>query len=83
MHTSIEDWKNGWFGVKLAMAPEEIDRLIELLRAVKADSDQHFHVSSDYKAVGGLGDVELSVKEPSQSHNLFLSGLALAPGDEI
>ena len=83
MHSSIEDWKNGWQGIELALAPEEIDKLIELLKMLKADHEQHFHISSDYKESGGIGEITISVKNTLQTHNIFLSGLALEPGDEI
>lgn len=83
MHAAVEDWKNGWIGLQLAVEPAEIDKLIELLLALKQDPDQHFHISSDYKATGGLGDIEVFARHPSQPHNLFIGGLALVPGDEI
>lgn len=83
MNADLEDWKNGWHGLKLAIAPQEIDRLIELLQAIKSDPEEHFHVSSDYKANGGLGDIEVYIKDATQPDNLFLSGVALGPGAEI
>ena len=49
MNVELEDWKNGWYGIRLAMSPHELDRLVQLLHAVKADPEQHFHVSSGYK----------------------------------
>ena len=83
MEAELEDWKNGWFGLRLAASPREIERLISLLQRLLNDPDQHFHIGSDYKASGGLGDIELSVKDPTTPDNLFLSGLALAPGDSM
>ena len=83
MEAELEDWKNGWFGLRLAASPREIEHLIALLQGLLNDPDQHFHIGSDYKASGGLGDVELSVKDPTTPDNLFLSGLALAPDDPI
>ena len=83
MNADLEDWKNGWHGLKLAVTQQEIDRLIELLQAMKNDPEQHFHIASDYKAGGGLGDIEVSIKIEHQPDNLFLSGLALGSGAEI
>ena len=83
MNALLEDWKNGWHGLQLGVTPAEIDRLIELLGKLKADPEQHFHASSKYKDAGGLGDIEVYVKDPSQADNLFLSDVALAPGSEV
>lgn len=83
MRVTLEDWKNGWCGIQVAISPPEIDRLIALLQELKADSQQHFHISSDYKASGGIGDMEIFVKSDDETDNLFLSGTALQPGDEI
>lgn len=83
MRAKLEDWKNGWFGIELAISPPEIDRLITLLQELKADPEQHFHISSDYKDSGGLGDIEVFIKSDIEPNNLFLSSIALEPGDEI
>jgi hypothetical protein len=83
MHASLEDWKNNWFGLSLELRPQEIDRLIVLLQELKADTEQHFHLSSDYKAEGGLGDIEVSVNLNAKPDNLFMSSVALAAGDEV
>lgn len=83
MHAKIDDWKNGWFGVQLAASPQEIEQLISQLQELLEDHDQHFHIGSDYKAESGLGDIEISVKSPSESDNLFLSSLAMRPGESI
>ncbi len=83
MYSEFENWNNGWFGVRLSASPKEIERLIAQLQKLLDDPNQHFHISSDYKADSGLGDIEISVKSDLESDNLFLSGLALAPGEEI
>jgi hypothetical protein len=64
MHSKLEDWKNGWFGVELGFSKEEIDRLIERLRMIQNDPDQHFHLSSDYKGDGGIGDILICIQDP-------------------
>jgi hypothetical protein len=78
MHSKLEDWKNGWFGVELGIAPDEIDRLIELLEMLKTESDQHFHLSSDYVGSGGVGDITLYVQSPDEPNNMITFGKALA-----
>lgn len=83
MRATLEDRKNGWFGIELAISSPEIDRLITLLQELKADPEQHFHISSDYKDSGGLGDIEVFIKSDTEPNNLFLSSVALEPGDEI
>lgn len=84
MHTKVEDWKNGWFGVELGLAPDEIDQLIDRLAMLKTDHAQHFHITSDYKAAGGLGDIMVYVQSPDQPSNMErLSSRALAPGEDV
>ncbi len=83
MHVQIEDWKNGWSGISMGIDPDEVDRFIDLLKLIKEDSDQHFHISSDYKGVGGVGDIEIFIRSKSEEHNMTLSSHALAPGENI
>ena len=80
MHTKLEDWKNGWFGLELGILPEEIDSLIGQLQMLKTDHDQHFHISSDYKELGGLGDIIVYVQSPEEKTNMErVSSRALPP----
>jgi hypothetical protein len=83
MHAKLEDWKNGWFGVHLGLKMKEIDRVIALLQMLKAEPDQHFHLSSDYKGSGGLGDIEVYVQAADEPSNMESLGKALAPGSEV
>lgn len=83
MHVQIEDWQNGWSGISIGIAENEIDRLIELLQGLQADTEQHFHIGSDYKQSGGVGDIEIYVKDGEEPDNMTLSSMALAPGTEI
>lgn len=82
MRSTIEDWKNGWLGLELALSAEEIDKLIERLQLIKVDSDQHFHISSDYKGSGGLGEITFCRKNADLVDNFFISSQALAAGSE-
>ena len=78
-----EDWKNGWHGIEIGLSAAEIDALIENLEMLKRDTDQHFHISSDYKGDGGVGDITIYVKDSSEADNASVSGRAIAPGEEI
>ncbi len=83
MYADIEDWKNGWYGIGIGLEPKEIDSLIELLQMIKKDPEQHFHLSSKYEGDGGVGDIEIYIKEEKQKNNMGLLGKALGPGEEI
>lgn len=84
MRTELEDWKNGWYGVQLAVSAEEIDVLIARLQMLKAEPDQHFHLSSTYQGTGGLGDITVYVQGPSEASNMqSIGSRAFAPGDSI
>jgi len=83
MYSKLEDWKNNFFGIELGLSLNEIDELIELLQMIKADDEQHFHISSDYKGQGGIGDIVISQKYEGQKDNIFILGKALAPGEDV
>ena len=83
MYVKHEDWGDGWYGVKISLNQDEIDRLIQSLQMIKDDPDQHFHISSDYKEAGGVGDIEISVNTDLENDNMVFLGRALSPGDEI
>jgi hypothetical protein len=82
MHAKLIDWRNGWFGVELAIRTDEIERLVSLLQMIKSDPEQHFHLSSDYKGSGGLGDIEISIQPEGVFSNMESLGRAIAPGHE-
>ena len=83
MQGEIENWKNGWYGIRLALSTREVNHLIGLLGELRDNPEQHFHISSDYVASEGLGDIEISLLEETGVSNMSISGLALAPGDNI
>jgi hypothetical protein len=82
MHVKIEDWKNEWSGISIGIDPDEIGRIIELLKMIEEDPDQHFHISSVSKGTGGVGDIEVFIRSEKKKHNMNLSGRALAPGEK-
>ena len=83
MHAELEDWNNGWHGLRLSLSSAEISRLVQLLQGLQEDPDQHFHISSDYAGAPGMGDIEISVAGPEEAHNMWLSGMAIAPGSDL
>ena len=84
MHTELEDWKNGWYGLQLGLTTNEIDVLIERLQMLKVEPDQHFHLSSTYQGGGGLGDITVYIQDSSTPSNMETIGSkALAPADTI
>jgi len=50
---------------------------------IKEDPDQHFHISSDYKEIAGVGDIEIFIRSENEKHDMSLSGRALPPGENI
>jgi hypothetical protein len=83
MNAEIEDWGENRLGVLLALDSDEIERLIVNLRVLRKDSNQHFHISADGPGETRLGDIEVSVRSPSQPHNMRMTSMALSPGTEI
>jgi len=83
MFVDIEDWKNGWLGLEIGLKPNEIDKMIELLTTLKHDHEQHFHITSNYKGEGGIGDIEIFVQDEKIKDSMHFLGEALPPGTEI
>lgn len=81
MRTKLSDWKNGWYGITLEVTSSEVDRLIELLKRIQADPEQHFHLSSEYKDEGGVGDIEISLQAHDSPSNMILFGTAMGAPD--
>ena len=83
MFVDIEDLKNGWYVIGIGLDRKEIDSFIELLQMIKNDPEQHFHISSEYDGDGGIGNIEIYIKEDKQKNNMSLLGKALTSGEEI
>ena len=81
MHGEIENWNNGWYGISLGLSISDIDRLIVMLTNLRNEPEQHFHISSDYAASEGLGDIQVYVAESGILNNMHIGSKALAPGD--
>jgi hypothetical protein len=83
MHTDIEDWKNGWFGIDLGLRREEIADLIQSLNMLINEPDQHFHLDSNYKGTGGIGQITFYVKSNEEEDDVSLGSRAYSPGEVI
>ena len=83
MHSTIEDWKNGWYGVELGLAKEEIEDLIKSLQFLCNNTGQHFHLTSEYKGSGGLGEVTFYVKSNEEEDDMLIGSRAYAPGEIV
>jgi len=83
MHAELESWSSGWQGLRISLRPAEIERLIQLLRTLQEDPDQHFHISSKYEGEPSIGDIEIFVAAANERDNMWLSGFAVAPGTEL
>ncbi len=70
MKVEIENFQTGWYGITLGVNENDIDRLIELLTYLKNNTDQHFHISSDYEGDGGVGDIEIYVQNEDEPDNM-------------
>lgn len=79
MHTDLEDFNTGWFGVSIGMKATEIDKLIENLELLKEDENQHFHLSGDFDGEGGVGDIEIYIQGKDETDNMSITGLAISP----
>lgn len=78
MYVELEDFRTGWYGINISLRDDEIDVIIEHLKNLKKDNSQHFHIASDYEGDGGIGDIEISVKDNGQN-NMSIAGLAISP----
>ena len=83
MKAELEKWKEGWQGISLGLRIDEIDHFISLLKNIRNDNEQHFHISSDCKGAPGLGGIEIYVKASTEEDNMYFSSLAKGPGEEI
>jgi hypothetical protein len=83
VNVTLADWKNGWFGVGLGLAPGEIDALVAHLLKLKTDSGQHFHITGKHEGAGGIGDIEVFVDLDAFPGNMSLSSMALGAGEDI
>lgn len=83
MQVEIEEWKNGYYGISIGIDPNEMDEFIELLKMIKEDHDQHFHIRSNSNGTGRVGDITFFTTGKDEKHNMSLSGRAYLPGETI
>ena len=72
MKTQLKDFNTGWYGITFGVKERDIDDLIEALKWLKTNTDQHFHLSSDYEGEQGVGEIEIYVQNESAKDNMHL-----------
>lgn len=83
MQITMDDWKNGWYGVDLGFDRDEIDELIGLLQIIRDDPERHFHATSEYEGTGGVGQVTFWQKGADVPDNAHLTGRSTLPGEFV
>ena len=73
MRIDIEDYKTGWYGVSVRVNLEEIDSIISLLKQIKKDPMQHFHISSTFEGHRGISDIGFYLAGDDLEDNCQLS----------
>ena len=77
MRIIVESSTDRFIGLSLVFSPGDLDRLIADLNALKAEPDQHFHLSTDGND-GPFVDLEISL-DSDGSTNAWKSGFAVEP----
>jgi hypothetical protein len=72
MNIALEDFKTGWFGLRIGITDAEIPVLIKRLQDLQRNH-AHFHLRSEFKGAGGVGDVEIFWVEPDAPHTLTIN----------
>jgi len=71
MHANLDKFESGWVGITLSFGAEEIDLLIERLRALKDGKLGHFHFrTDDFSKAHGITDIEISMKGEDDEDNM-------------
>ena len=78
MFVETEDYKTGWFGINISIRRHEKDVLIERLKQLKNNENQHFHLTSDFTDDGGVGDIGFNISDEGKD-NMTISGFAIPP----
>ena len=71
MRTEIEDLQTGWFNIFLRLTQDDIDKLVESLKALGPGG--HFHLMSSHEEGSGVADIEISRQGRDEHSNMFLS----------
>ena len=79
----MNEFKKGWYGIEMEISVREIDELVSLLKMIKDDPEQHFHISRENGDTGRIADIEISSMAVDREHNMLIMGKALLPGEEI
>ena len=69
MHAELEDFKTGWFGLRVGLTEGDISALINKLSELRR-SKSHFHARSDFSGQGGVGDIEFYWADDTSTQEL-------------
>ena len=83
MQISLEGSRDDWFEVEIGVAPSEVDGLIDLLRMIKDEPNQHFHLSADGSTSGGPGRITFCAMPEEEAGNAVMLSRAFLPGETI
>jgi len=73
MRYVLEHFESGWDGLGLALRPDEIDSLMQLLLSLKNGTQGHFHLATtDYSPREGLADVEFGLLGEGEMDNMAI-----------
>ena len=71
MIAEIENYKTGWYGIRLRFDSEEIKKLIESLQLLNEGEFGHFHFENlDFTRKEGIADIEISLKGKDEHDNM-------------
>lgn len=77
MRIELPDHTNTFVGVRVALTPGDLQRLIDRLGSLASSPDQHFHLTSDDGGV--FIDLEVGVQGVAEPSNAAMSGFAIDP----
>ena len=72
MRIYLEDFKTGWYEISLGVKKTEIDNLIDRLHDLKKGDIDHFHITNNFEGEGGIGDIEIYLKDDKEEDNIKL-----------
>jgi hypothetical protein len=73
---------SGWFEIEVGLQRAEIDELIDLLKMIRDDPDQHFHLTTLRQNPSGNGQLTFYQHPHGEYHNGSLSGRSFLPGED-
>ncbi len=63
----------------MGLSLHEVDRLIQMLKLLMQDPDQHFHCSSNHEDNSRIAGVDFYIKQATDPDNATISGPSIEP----